>query len=230
MEIIGIRETLFLAVFGRLARRYSVASLVGIFVMDGVFMVTKKRAIVFVDGNNWYHNVKTIFRKPRVVDIRKVAMLACDKFGLDLVEVRYYNSIPDIEMGEENYYKHMVFLAGLKNKGLIVNTAHLKKIKVDGKLVRVEKGVDVMIASDMANLCLIKGVCDVCVLVSGDADFLPVMRLIKERGNEAISVSISRGYSRDLRAGAFRYLCLKGGDLDKCVGSYVNEKSYFSFT
>ena len=85
-----------------------------------------KKAIVFVDGNNWYHNVKTVFRKPRVVDIRKLARLACDKFGLDLVEVRYYNSIPDIEMGEENYYKHMVFLAGLERKRVIVNTRKLK--------------------------------------------------------------------------------------------------------
>ena len=67
-------------------------------------------------------------------------------------------------------------MAGLKNKGLIVSTAHLKKIKTDGKLLRVEKGIDVMIASDMAKLCLLDEACDVCVLVSGDADFLPVMR------------------------------------------------------
>jgi len=182
--------------------------------------MVNKKAIVFVDGNNWYHNVKGIFGKPRVIDIRKVARLACDKFGLDLVEVRYYNSIPDIEMGEEMYYKHMVFLAGLRKKGLTVNTAHLKRIKVDGRVLRVEKGIDVMIASDMVKLCLLDGFCDVCILVSGDADFLPAMKLIKSHRKEVISVSISRGYSRDLRAGAFRYLVLKKGDLDKCVGGY----------
>ena len=180
----------------------------------------RKKAIIFVDGNNWYHNVKTMFRKPRVVDIRKLAKLVCDKFGLSSIEIRYYNSIPDIETGEETYYKHMVFLAGLKQKGLNVNTAHLKKMKVDGKIVRVEKGMEVMIASDMIDLCLIKGFCDVCILVSGDADFLPAMRLIKSQKKEVISTSISRGYSRDLRAGDFRYLVLKKDDLNKCVGSH----------
>ncbi|MFH0711865.1 MAG: NYN domain-containing protein [archaeon] len=186
--------------------------------------MVNKKAIVFVDGNNWYHNVKTVFRKPRVVDVRKVARVVCDKFGLSLIEVRYYNSIPDIEMGEEMYYKHMVFLAGMKQKGLVVSTAHLKKIKVDGKVIRVEKGIDVLIASDMVKLCLLDGVCDVCVLISGDADFLPAMKLIKSHKKEVISVSISRGYSRDLRAGAFRYLVLKKDDLDKCVGSYDGKK------
>jgi uncharacterized LabA/DUF88 family protein len=183
-----------------------------------------KKAIVFVDGNNWYHNVKSIFRKPRVVDIEKLARLVCGRFDLDLIEVRYYNSIPDIDLGEENYYKHMVFLAGLKKKGLTVNTAHLKKIRVEGKVLRVEKGIDVMIATDMTNLCLVKDDCDVCVLISGDADFLPAMRLIKSQKKEVITATTSKGYSRDLRAGEFRYFVLKKGDLDKCVGGY-NDKS-----
>ena len=151
----------------------------------------------------------------RVVELR---------FGFDLVEVRYYNSIPDIELGEEMYYKHMVFLAGLKKKGLTVSTAHLKKIRVEGRVLRVEKGIDVMIAADMANLCLVKGDCDVCVLISGDADFLPVMRLIKNQKKEVITATTSKGYARDLRAGEFRYFVLKKDDLDKCVGSYDGKK------
>ena len=186
--------------------------------------MANKKAIVFVDGNNWYHNVKSIFRKPRVVDIEKMARLVCDGFDFDLVEVRYYNSIPDIELGEENYYKHMVFLAGLKKKGLTVNTAHLKKIRVEGKVLRVEKGIDVMIATDMISKALLEGVCDVCILVSGDADFLPAMRLIKAQKKEVITASTSKGYARDLRAGDFRYVVLKKDDLDKCVGGYANEK------
>ena len=177
-----------------------------------------KRAVVFVDGNNWYHNAKSLIGKPRVVDLTKLSKLVCEKFDLDFVEIRYYNSVPDIELGEENYYKHMVFLAGLRRKGLVVNTRRLKIIKVNGKKLRVEKGVDVMISSDMIDLCLIKEKCDVCVLITGDADFLPAMNLIKEQGKEVITSSVSRGYSRDLRSGNFRYLVLKRNDLEKCFG------------
>ena len=178
----------------------------------------KRSAIVFVDGNNWYHNVKSIVRKPRGLDFEKIGKLVCDRFGLDFVEVRYYNSVPDIDLGEENYYKHMVFLAGLKKKGVVVNTRKLKVVNSMGKKLRIEKGVDVMIAADMIDFCLVDSKCDVCILLSGDADFLPAMDVIKRQGSEVITASVGRGYSRDLRSGDFRYVVLKKEDLDLCFG------------
>jgi uncharacterized LabA/DUF88 family protein len=185
-------------------------------------MVLDKRrsAIVFIDGNNWYHNVKSLVGKPRGIDFGKLGELICERFGLDLVEVRYYNSVPDIDLGEENYYKHMVFLAGLKKKGVKVNVRKLKVVMSGGRKLRIEKGVDVMIAADMIDFCLVEGKCDVCVLISGDADFLPAMDVIKKQGREVITASVSRGYSRDLRSGDFRYVVLKKGDLDLCMGGY----------
>ncbi|NPE26633.1 NYN domain-containing protein [Methanococcoides sp. SA1] len=178
----------------------------------------KKRAIVFVDGNNWYHNVKSLIKKPRGLDFEKIGRVVCERFGLDLIEVRYYNSVPDIDLGEENYYKHMVFLAGLKKKRVVVNTRKLKVVRSGGKKLRVEKGVDVKIAADMIEASLVDDVCDVCVLLSGDADFLPMMNVIKRQGKEVITASVGRGYSRDLRSGDFRYVVLKRGDLDLCFG------------
>jgi len=182
-------------------------------------VVMKKRsAIVFVDGNNWYHNVKSLIAKPRGLDFGKIGKVVCDRFGLDLKEVRYYNSVPDIELGEENYYKHMVFLAGLKKKGIVVRTRKLKVVMSGGKKLRIEKGVDVAIAADMIDFCLVDNSCDVCVLLSGDADFLPAMDVIKKQGSEVITASVGRGYSRDLRSGDFRYVVLKREDLDLCFG------------
>ena len=196
------------------------------------FMVmNKKRAIVFVDGNNWYHNVKSLVAKPRGISFEKLGRLICERFDLELIEVRYYNSVPDIDLGEENYYKHMVFLAGLKKKGVIVNTRKLKvinsggngrsadsKLRSKGAKLRVEKGVDVKIAADMIDFSLVKKACDVCILISGDADFLPAMKVIKRQGHEVITTCVGRGYSRDLRSGDFRYVVLKRGDLDRCLG------------
>jgi uncharacterized LabA/DUF88 family protein len=183
-------------------------------------MVLDKRrsAIVFIDGNNWYHNVKSIVKKSRGLDFSKLGTLICKKFGLDLLEVRYYNSVPDIELGEENYYKHMVFLASLKKRGVKVNTRKLKVVMNSGKKLRIEKGVDVAIAADMIDFCLVDGRCDVCILISGDADFLPAMDVIKRQGREVITASVSKGYSRDLRGGSFRYVVLKRADLDLCMG------------
>jgi len=187
-------------------------------------VIKKKKAIVFIDGNNWYHNVKSVVRKPRAIDFRKLASMVAGHFDLEIKEIRYYNSVPDIELGEDNYYKHMVFLAGLKNKGLVVNTAKLKKIRVDGKVLRVEKGIDVMIAMDMFSKVFLESECECCVLISGDSDFVPAMRLIKGTGNEVLTVSVLRGYARELLQGEFRFWILKKSDVEKCFGGYSNGK------
>ena len=190
--------------------------------MPGVLfsMITKKKAIMFVDGNNWYHNVKSVVAKPRGIDFRKLAEMVAEQFDLDVVGIKYYNSVPDIEFSEEVYYKHMVFLAGLKQKGLDVNTLKLKKMKVGGKSFVVEKGIDVMIAIDMINKTLLEKECECCVLVSGDSDFVPVMDLIKGASKEVLTVSVLRGYARELLQGKFRFWILKKSDVMKCFGGY----------
>jgi len=43
-----------------------------------------KNAIVFVDANNWYHNVKKFF-EPGQVDILKLAEFLCKVKGYDLI-------------------------------------------------------------------------------------------------------------------------------------------------
>ena len=187
-------------------------------------MATKKRAIMFIDGNNWYHNVKSVVEKPKSIDFRKMADVIAKRFDLNIVDIRYYNSVPDIEFSEEVYYKHMVFLAGLKQKGLLVRTNKLKKIKADGKSLRVEKGIDVMIVVDMIKKTLLENECECCVLVSGDSDFVPAMRLVKSEGKEILTISVLKGYARELLQGEFRFWIMKKGDVTECFGGYANEK------
>jgi len=186
--------------------------------------VNKKRAIIFIDGNNWYHNLKSIIDKPRTIDLKKLSKMICERFNLSLVEIRYYNSIPDIELGDVLYYKHMVFLDKLKKSGVVVRTRKLKKIREGGKILRVEKGVDVMISTDIVSKALVENECDCCVLISGDADFFPVMQLIKKAGKEVLTVSVLKGYARELLQGEFRFWILKKDDLNRCIrgGSYGN--------
>jgi uncharacterized LabA/DUF88 family protein len=77
-----------------------------------------------------------------------------------------------------------------------------------------KKNIDVWIAVDMVKVA-IDGT-DVCVLVSGDADFVPAFDLIKNVGKDVLSVSVSRGYSNELRQ-KFPYLVLNREDLNKCL-------------
>jgi len=173
-----------------------------------------KKAIVFIDGNNWYHNLKQII-KPSKVDLIKITTLIGEQFDLDIINIIYYNSIPNIKPSEKIYYKHQEFLSSLRKEGIIVKTRKLKEIK--DKKIQIEKGIDVMIASDMINKCLIENLCDCCILISGDSDFIPAMQIIKNAKKEVITSSVIKGYSRELMQGKFRFLILKKEMLEACL-------------
>ncbi|MDP2924984.1 MAG: NYN domain-containing protein [Nanoarchaeota archaeon] len=175
----------------------------------------KRSAIVFIDGSNFYHNSKSIIDKPSKIDFRCLSDFICNYFGLTLKQIRYYNAVPDITDDKVIYYKHMEFLERLRKKGIIVKDRKLKKIKE--LKIKIEKGIDVMIASDMIRKTLVEKECKVCILVSGDADFIPAMEIIKDAKYEVIVCSPKFGFSNELRQGKFRYLILNKEDLEKCL-------------
>jgi len=181
--------------------------------MPGLYLILrmKRKVIVFIDGNNFYHNLKKVIDKPRKIDFKKLVNLVCLRFDLDILEIRYYNSIPKLK--DEVYNKHLSFIKELESKGILVRT---RELHGKGEHKR-EKGIDILIAVDMINKCLIKKGCDVCILITGDADFLPVMQIIKDSKKEAIVSSVYSGFSNKFREGNFRYLILKKQDILDCL-------------
>ena len=207
-----------------------------------------KKAIVFVDANNWYHNVKKYY-EPSQIDITKLAKFLCEIKKYQLVDIRWYASIPSITDGERMYYNHMGFLEGLEKKGVKIITRKLQKLsnkeilkrkqetinnldfcKVCRKLAeanfldladikRKEKGIDVWVAIDMLNLAIIENQCEVCILISGDADFVPALEIIKNKGKEILTAMTSLGYSRELIE-KFPYFILRDETLKRCFTDY----------
>ncbi|MDP3987335.1 MAG: NYN domain-containing protein [Nanoarchaeota archaeon] len=175
----------------------------------------KREAIVFIDGSNFYHNSKGVVKSFGRIDFKLLSNLICSKFELTLKQIRYYNAVPDIGDNKETYYNHLKFLDKLKRDQIIVRTRKLKYLR-DLNL-KIEKGVDVLIASDMIRKTLAEKESKVCLLISGDSDFIPVMEIIKNSGNEVIVCSPKQGFSNELRQGKFRYLILNKEDLEKCI-------------
>jgi len=212
-------------------------------------------AIMFIDGNNWYHNANQII-DVKEIDFLKLADLISKKFDLKIKEVRYYNSIPDISENKLKYHKHMNFLKDLESKDIKVFKRKLQRnsnkevLKNKEKILdrldlcntckpivfqncyncigntsKREKGIDVKIAVDMIRKCLIEKECNICILISGDADFIPAMLTIKDAKKEVITACVFTGYSRELRDGRFRYLYLNEKDLkDKCLKDFKDIK------
>ena len=206
-----------------------------------------KKTIVFVDANNWYHNLKRWF-KPSEIDISKIVSLIAKEKNLEIIEIKWYASIPNIEDNKINYMKHMNFLSSLQERGIKVITRKLQRLSnkeilkkrqelldswdlcetckpiVKESFLEIsdhnqkEKGIDVWIAIDMVKEA-IQGNLDFCILISGDADFVPAFSLIKEIGKDVLSCSVPRGYSNELRQ-KFPYLILNREMLNKCFRDY----------
>jgi uncharacterized LabA/DUF88 family protein len=206
-----------------------------------------KKAIVFVDANNWYHNIKHLF-KPSHIDITKVAELISKERNIKISEIRWYCSMPSIKGNLLTYKYQRAFLGYLQKKGIKIITRKLQRLsnkellkkrqefieswdlcKICKPLVEAsfldltdhsqkEKGIDVWIAIDMVKE-VIKNNLDYVVLISGDADFIPAFNLIKDFGKEVLSCSVPRGYSNELRQ-KFPFFILKRESLNKCLREY----------
>ncbi len=215
---------------------------------------TEKNAVVFIDGNNFYHNINLMIRINRMgikaghIDFYKLSENVCSWFGFAHKKTRYYNSIPSVEDGKEMYWKHINYLEGLEKlpkfevitrklqrsstkeilnerKEIITNLGLCKDCKplvetscydCIGNIKKREKGIDVKIAVDMVEHA-IKDKCDCIILISGDGDFIPALKIIEENKKVVSSAALTFGYSYDLRNN-FRYLIM-GRDfiMEKCL-------------
>ncbi|MBU2100247.1 NYN domain-containing protein [Candidatus Micrarchaeota archaeon] len=194
----------------------------------------KKKAIGFIDGNNFYHNAKKqniLFSK---VDFSKIMKFICEERNLEYTGFYYYNSVPKLDEDKEAYYNQMAYFDKVRkmdnNLGVITKKLRYKSAKdtlndyskqqqkiEESKLCekckknmqqpcfdciikkrKREKGVDVAIAIDVVQNAL-DDKYDICILFSGDSDFVPALELIIKRGKEAISSFIRcKGYSWEL--------------------------------
>jgi len=213
--------------------------------------MTSNNAIVFIDGNNFYHNINFMRIKASHIDFKKLSEAVCSHFNVVWKGTRYYNSVPNLEDNKEIYWKHMKFLKEveqlpnfevitrklqkhstkeiLQEKNQLINSLGLCNkcqplVETNcndcvGAFKMREKGIDVKIAIDMVEFAL-KNKCDCIILVSGDADLIPALKVAEENKKIAYSVFLRSGYSFHLRD-EFKYLimgnefiksnCLKDG-------------------
>jgi len=207
-----------------------------------------KKAIFFFDANNWYHNVKG-YHNPSEIDIQKLVNHFCKIKNYELIEIRWYASVPSIDDGSNIYYRHISYLESLRKKGINVITRKLQKLSnkeilkqkqnlindldlcescqklVEANFLdladikRKEKGIDMWIGVDMLNLSVIQKQCNVCFLISGDADFVPALNILKDNNIEILTAMTSRGYARELIK-SFPYFIIKNETLLRCLKDY----------
>ncbi|MBD3252291.1 NYN domain-containing protein [Candidatus Pacearchaeota archaeon] len=157
--------------------------------------MAKERVAIFIDGSNLYNNlkrykIKTIFENLiRNLENRR-----------EIVDIYYYTALLDKEYDSEAYEKHNKFLEKIKLiPNLHVTLCNLRKITLkDGSVEFFIKGDDVNLATDLIKGSF-KDLYDVAIIVSGDEDFLPAIKVVQENNKKVINAFFPKSSSYLLR-------------------------------
>lgn len=136
------------------------------------------RVAIFIDGSNFYHSTKNIIEKGFEIDFKKII----DELARGRkVETFYYTALLDPDYNLEKYEEHKEHLENLKKiPGFNVVLCDLRKIKISKKKVYEIKGDDIYLAHDLL-MGAFDNLYDVAIIVSGDADFIPVINTLRKR-------------------------------------------------
>lgn len=197
---------------------------------------TKAKAIIFIDGSNFYHGMKEKQLSSMELDYAKFSR----KLVLDRqwIQTRYYVGQVKQEGDVTAYQKQQKFLHRLKNfenVNYFLGRLERRQMKGSGKKLKkwldalpnrsnmsispeiveelrrvasidsvtwVEKGVDVMIATDMVSMAY-EDKYDTAYLLSADGDFTHAIKKVRDTGRKVLVASSIPGNEISRAANSF---------------------------
>jgi len=168
------------------------------------------RVCVFIDGSNFYHNLKNSLGETHI-DFSKFLKNVCDRIGGEarLIRCYYYNAPVNKQVFPERAKEQQRFLDKLRfipkfevRLGRLEKkyyrcpmcgekiSIECPKCSFEAGFTFIEKEVDVKIAVDMISFAR-KDIYDVGVLVSNDGDFKSVLQELKELGKMTVYAGFS---------------------------------------
>ena len=150
-----------------------------------------QKVAIFIDGSNFYHSLEENCKRVDV-DFLAFSRKLCN--GRALYRTYYYNVLRDVERNQQAYHDQQKFLSTLYATPYF--DVRLGKAKVRGDIA-VEKGIDIMLATDLLNFGWSK-LYDVAIVVSGDGDFAYAVQAIKNIGHYVEVAAFAANLSSDL--------------------------------
>jgi uncharacterized LabA/DUF88 family protein len=172
-----------------------------------------ERVMIFIDGSNLYHSLKTFF-KMADIDIGKFCQKLLDKRRL--IRIYYYNAVVGRREEPERYRDQQAFFAS-------VSAIPYCELRL-GRLVYInwpdsppyEKGVDIQLTTDLLTHSY-KNNYDVAILVAGDSDYVGALQAVKDNGkNVEVALFGKERTSRPLREVADKVLTIDKRTLRGC--------------
>jgi len=176
-----------------------------------------KRVIIFIDGSNLYHIVKSLLpeTKPNNFDFEKfIKYLSKER---NLIKTYYYNVPLDKNKSEENYIKQQRFFDKIKripNFNFIL--CRMLKRKIGGRIIYEAKEDDINLAVDMVKLAY-NDEYDTAILVSSDGDFVPAVKAVQEKSKNVENIGFENKFSYHLKQVCNKFIRLKKGEVLKFI-------------
>jgi uncharacterized LabA/DUF88 family protein len=179
-----------------------------------------EKVMIFIDGSNFYHNLKDHHFNTHI-DFKKFSDLLCR--GRKHIRTYYYNAPVKQADDREEYRKQQLFFDGLRRTPYLELKLgyFLKKSKTCeecGHVLNypVEKGCDVNLAVDMMNMAY-KGLYDVAILVSSDGDFSSACQCVKDLGKHVENAYFEKGSSWHLLNVCDDRILIDQNFINKCI-------------
>lgn len=163
----------------------------------------KNTIYVFIDASNIWQAQKA---KGMFFDYEKLKNYLKDMHNASDLEILFYTAYPAV--GTRDYDldgKHKFYTYLKKGLGFIVRKKELKRIKVltgEGDVVQEKGDMDVEITIDAIHN---KNKYDTAIFFTGDSDFLPLVRYIRNADKKVYIYSSRNNVSEELRTGADGY-------------------------
>ena len=157
-----------------------------------------ERIMIYIDGSNLYHNLKTHNLNTRI-DFKKFSDLLCA--GRKHIRTYYYNTPIKQADDPAEYRRQQLFFDGLRRTPYLelklgYFLKKTKKCENCGHTLNypVEKGCDVNLAVDMMSMAY-KNLYDVAILVSSDGNFASACQCVKDLGKHIENTYFEHGSS-----------------------------------
>lgn len=174
--------------------------------------MSKKRVMVFIDGSNLYHSLKSLGVKK--INFRRL-LKNITKDNL-LVSTKYYNASLDISMGKDKYWEQQKFFDILRKiPDFHVILCRMRKHKKSNQTFFDVKGDDVYLAVDLVSGAY-ENLYDIAIIVSGDEDFVPAIKKSQKLGKEVVNA-----YFKPTSSSYLKHVCDRSFDVESILNEVI---------
>lgn len=158
-----------------------------------------ERVSVYIDGANFYYGLTTINEKYTDIKFDFEKYINFTTKNKKLVQVYYYNASLKQTKNLEIFKKQQQLFERLRKlpNFKVILCKRQRYLSEEGKENFKIKGDDIHLAIDMLRDAY-ENKYDIAILISGDGDFAPLVRYVKEKGKKVENHYFTENISLDL--------------------------------